>query len=136
MDNYEKLLEKGYEQVKPMKTEERFEMLKVKGLVEGNKTIITNFNQIISSLRRDSKHIIKFLTRELAALAVQDKERLILNRILSSAFINQKIEQYAKDFVICQECGKPDTEIVKQAGFTFLKCMACGAKKSITGKLI
>ena len=131
MESYEELLEKGYKEVKPMETGERFEIPKAKGLVEGNKTIITNFNQICSALRRDPKHIIKFLTRELAALAVQENERLIFNRVLSSSFINQKIEEYAKEFVICRECGKPDTEIIKQGGFTFLKCLACGAKHSI-----
>jgi translation initiation factor 2 subunit 2 len=135
MDEYKKLLDEAYTKVKLVESGERFEIPKVKGLVEGNKTIITNFNQICSSLRRDSAHLLKFLTRELAALAVQDKDRLIFNRVLNSSFINQKIELYAKDFVICSECGKPDTEIIKQDDFRFLKCMACGAKHALTGKM-
>ena len=135
MDEYEKLLDAAYEKVKPVEAGARFEIPKVKGMVEGTKTIITNFNQICSTLRRDPEHILKFLTRELATLAVQEKDRLILNRILNSSFVNQKLEVYAKDFVICRECGKPDTEIIKQENFKFLKCLACGAKHALTGKM-
>jgi translation initiation factor 2 subunit 2 len=54
-----------------------------------------------------------------------------LTRKISSGLINEKIKVYAETYVICKECKKPDTEIIKQDGFNFMHCLACGAKKSI-----
>lgn len=114
---------------------ERFEIPKVKGHVEGNKTVISNFSQIVSTLNREQDHVLKFLQRELATPAQIDGQRLIFGRKLSSALINSKIEEYAKNFVLCKECGKPDTKIVREDHFRFLKCSACGAKHPIKGKV-
>lgn len=113
----------------------RFEIPKVTGHIEGNKTMITNFLQICSVLHRDPQHLIKYLQRELATPAYLDNRRLIFGRKLSSALINQKIEAYAKEFVICKECGKPDTQLIKEERILVLKCSACGAKHTIKAKI-
>ncbi len=132
---YEKLLDKLYSEVKHTESGERFEIPKVEGRTEGTKTIITNFSQVCSVLRRQPQHIAKFLFRELATPGIIEKERLILNRKLPSTVINEKIEQYANEFVICPQCKKPDTELIKQDKFLFLKCLACGAKHSVRSKI-
>jgi translation initiation factor 2 subunit 2 len=132
---YEELLEKAYKEIKPIEKTERFEIPKVKGHIEGSKTIITNFSQICSILRRPQEHVAKFLLRELATPGLIEGERLILNRKLNSGMINEKIEAYANEFVICNECKKPDTELLKQDNFLFLKCFACGAKHSVRAKI-
>jgi len=132
---YEELLEKAYKEIKPIEKTERFEIPKVRGHIEGSKTIITNFQQICSTLRRAQEHVAKFLLRELATPGIIGGERLILNRKLNSGMINEKIEAYANEFVICPECKKPDTELLKQDNFLFLKCFACGAKHSVRAKI-
>jgi len=133
---YEQLLDEAYEKVKKVDiTSERFEIPKIEGHFEGKKTILTNFFQITSHIRRDPEHFQKFLLRELAASGHTDKDRLILNMKVPSAKINQKIEQYVKEFVLCKECGKPDTELKKQERLTFIHCLACGAKHSVRGKI-
>lgn len=132
---YKQLLDKLYSEIKPIKASERFELPQVKGYVEGNKTILLNFAQICLTLRRDKKHVAKFLMRELATPGVLEKERLTLIRKLSSAAINDKIAEYVKEFVICPECKKPDTELRKEGRFLFLHCMACGAKHSVRTKI-
>lgn len=134
---YEKLLDKLYKEVKPIKTgSERFEVPKVSGHVEGNKTIVTNFSQICSILRRKPQHLSKFLSRELAAQSVIQGDRIILNRKLHSVRINDKLKEYVNEFVVCPECKKPDTELVKQDNFLFLHCLACGAKHSVRAKIV
>ncbi|MHA1988975.1 MAG: translation initiation factor IF-2 subunit beta, partial [Promethearchaeota archaeon] len=45
--------------------------------------------------------------------------------------IQKKIESYVKEYVLCKECGKPDTKLIKEGRITFLKCEACGAKSSV-----
>jgi len=132
---YKQLLDKLYSEIKPVKVSERFELPGVRGHVEGNKTVIANFAQICLTLRRDKKHIAKFLMKELAAPGVLGIDRLTLMRKLSSAAINNKIAEYAKEFVICPECKKPDTELVKEGRFLFMHCLACGAKHSVRTKI-
>jgi len=133
---YEELLEKAYKELKQIPiTKERFEIPKAKGIIEGNKTIITNFLQICNTLRRTPEHLMKYLSHELAALVLLEENRLILNRKLSFTFINKKLEDYCNEFVICPECGKPDTELIKQDKLMFLHCLACGAKHSVRTKI-
>lgn len=134
---YEQRLDKLYLEVKPIKsTGERFEIPKCEGHVEGSKTIISNFTQLVSILRRNPEHFAKFLMRELASPGQIEGERLILNRKLNSQRINDKIEEYAKEFVICPQCKKPDTELIKDKDFLFIHCLACGAKHSVRAKLV
>lgn len=133
---YEKLLDDAYKKVKRVDTaNSRFEIPKIQGHFEGKKTILTNFLAIASHLRRKPEHFQKFLLKELAASGQLEGDRLVLNIKVPSAKINQKIEEYSKEFVICKECGKPDTELKKEDRLSFIHCLACGAKHSVRGKI-
>ncbi|MFA5953031.1 MAG: translation initiation factor IF-2 subunit beta [Candidatus Pacearchaeota archaeon] len=136
MENYEQLLNKAYSQVKQVEHNgDRFEIPKAEGHFEGKRTILTNFSQVSSYLRRDPEHFLKFLLKELATSGQRDGDRLILNNTVPSKKINQKIEQYTEEFVLCKECNKPDTEIVKEDKLSVLRCLACGAKHPIRSKI-
>lgn len=136
MEQYEKLLDEAYKKVKQVTTSsDRFEVPKAEGHFEGKKTIITNFMQIASYLRRSPEHFQKFLLKELAASGQKEGDRLILNIKVPSAKINQKVEEYTKEFVICKECKKPDTEIKKEDRLAFIHCLACGAKHPVRSKI-
>jgi translation initiation factor 2 subunit 2 len=136
MTEYEKLLDEAYKKVKKIDiSSNRFEIPKIEGHFEGKKTILTNFFQIASHIRRNPEHFQKFMLKELAASGQKEGERLILNIKVPSEKINQKIEQYTKEFVLCKECGKPDTELIKEDRLTFIHCLACGAQHSVRGKI-
>ena len=138
MEDYEELLNEAYTKVKPISVSqsfERFEIPKANSQVIGTKTVISNFLQICSYLRSDCLHLAKFLSRELAAFSKIENERLILNRKIQPNQINEKIELYVMEFVLCKECKKPDTELIKQGNFLFLHCLACGAKHSVRAKI-
>ena len=136
MTNYEELLNEAYDKVKQVEGNgERFEIPKVEGKFEGKKTILTNFFQIASYVRRNPEHFQKFLLKELATSGQKEGDRLVLNNKIPSAKINAKIEQYIKEFVLCKECGKPDTELTKEDRLNFIHCLACGAKHSVRGKI-
>ncbi len=132
MENYEKLLDQAYKSVKKVESSnsDRFEIPKIEGRVEGKKTILTNFFNISSYLRRTPEHFQKFLLKELATSGQVEGSWLTLNNKVPSIKINTKIEQYTKEFVLCKECGKPDTELTKDTttGITQKHCLACGAK--------
>jgi len=136
MEKYEKLLNEAYKNVKQVDSSSgRFEIPKIEGHFEGKKTILTNFSQIVSYIRRKPEHFQKFILKELAVSGQREGDRLVLNMKVSSEKINQKIEQYVKEFVLCKECGKPDTELVKEDRLMFVRCLACGAKHSVRGKI-
>lgn len=136
METYEKLLDEAYKELKPIQHNgERFEIPKIDGHHEGTKTILTNISQISLYLRRDQSHLLKFLFKELATSGSIKNGRVILMRQLSSQKINEKIEDYVKEFVSCRQCSKPDTEIIKEKGFLFIHCLACGAKHSVRARI-
>lgn len=132
MKTYEQMLEEAIKAL-PEKSvmTERFEIPKAKGHIQGNKTVITNFNEILQSFRREREHFLKYLLKELATPGVFDGPRLVLSRKVTGAFVNQKVETYAKTFVLCSNCGKPDTQIIEKDGAQYLKCAACGTQKVI-----
>ena len=130
---YEELLEKAYKEIKPVESKTgRFEIPEVESRIQGNKTIFANFAQLCSYLRRKPEHVEKFLEKELAAKGKIEKDRLTLVKKISSSKLQEKIKIYTEKYVLCKECGKPDTEIVKQNNFFFIHCLACGAKHSIS----
>jgi translation initiation factor 2 subunit 2 len=136
MTEYEDLLNDAYTKVKVVEGRGgRFEVPQIEGHVEGKKTILTNFLGIASYIRRDPEHFQKFILKELATSGQREGDRLILNNKIPSSKINAKIDQYLKEFVICKECGKPDTELKKENRLNFINCLACGAKHPVREKI-
>ena len=132
MQMYEELLKKAYTQLPEVgKSSERFAVPKVTGLIQGNKTIINNFFQIADTLNRPPEHILKYILKELATPGELKKNGVIIGTKIPASRINEKIEKYVEKYVICKECKKPDTRIIKESGFIFIKCLACGAKNTI-----
>jgi len=130
--DYEKMLDSGLKKLpENVVRSVRFEIPKVIGHIQGNKTVITNINQIVSLLNRDLQHFLKFLLKELATPGKMDGPRLVLGRKLNSTLINEKIVRYTEMYVLCKTCGKPDTQFIKKEGVDYLKCTACGAQQTI-----
>ncbi len=117
------------------KSEERLEIPKVLGHIQGNKTVISNFHQIANVLGRKPEHLLKYLLKELATPGSLKTNALILGRKISARLINEKITSYVELFVVCHECKRPDTKIVKEGSVTFMKCLACGARHPIKTKI-
>jgi len=130
--DYETLLNRAYENLpKVGESTERFEVPSVDIMIQGRQTIVKNFSQICEILRRKPKHLLKFLTKELATPGGFDGVRATFQSKLPQKLVQNKLEVYIRDYVTCKECGKPDTKLVKEDRITFLKCEACGAKASV-----
>jgi translation initiation factor 2 subunit 2 len=132
MDDYEKLLQKAEEELpENISGGERFVLEKVKGHLEGNKTVLVNLKKIAKDLNRDPNHLLKYLLRELATPGKYVRERAIFGAKIGAATINKKIKKYASEFVFCSECNKPDTKLIEEKGIIYLRCLACGVKKPV-----
>jgi len=115
---------------------ERFEIPKVRGHVQGNRTVLSNFIQIANALRRPAEHMLKYVLKELATPGeIKKSGSVMMGSKISAARINEKIKKYADEFVLCAECGKPDTKIEKEGGFAYVKCQACGSKYPVKAKI-
>ncbi len=128
LPSYEQMLEQAYAKVKAPGKEERFEIPQAEAFVQGSFTVIKNFSQIADYLRRDVKHMLKFFARELAAPGSLEGGKAIFQTRVSQKTIQQKLEEYVNEFVLCKECRRPDTKLIKEDRITVMKCEACGAK--------
>ena len=137
MDDYKKLLGAARKQLpEHVFQKERFEIPKVRGHIQGNRTVISNFLQIANFVGREPEHMLKFVLRELATPGeIKKSGSVIIGSKVPASRINEKIKQYANSYVFCYECGKPDTKIEKEGNLSFIKCMACGARHSIKSKV-
>ena len=132
MDNYEKLLEGALKKLPDKKDSgERFEFPKIDVFIQGNQTIIKNFSEICSKIRRDESHVLKFISRALAAPASVVNGRAIFQAKIYFKMIKTKFDVYFRDYIVCPVCKRPDTHLTKQGKFWLINCQACGAKSSV-----
>ncbi|MBT3303716.1 translation initiation factor IF-2 subunit beta [Candidatus Woesearchaeota archaeon] len=134
--DYEAMLTKAIDDMPSAVHErERFEIPKVKGHLQGNKTIISNFPQIAESFQRPVQHLFRFLLKELAAPGTINKAHAIFGAKIPASKINERVRKYAEEFVLCKKCGKPDTQLSKDGELVNLTCQACGTKYVVKTRL-
>jgi len=133
-EKYLKLLDKAIAQFPPERGRgERFEMPKPVSSISGNRTTLHNSKEICDRLKRDKNHLLKYLAGELATSGTIDRDHIIFQGKFDNRAIEQLIERYVKEFVLCPICHQPDTKITRKKRIYFLVCEACGASSSIRG---
>ncbi|MBU2560923.1 MAG: translation initiation factor IF-2 subunit beta [Nanoarchaeota archaeon] len=110
---------------------ERFEIPKVLGHIQGSRTVISNFFAIADVLGRNPEHLLKYILKELATPGTLTKSALILGAKVPASRVNEKVRKYASEYVLCPDCGKPDTKIIKEGELFFIRCQACGSKHQV-----
>jgi translation initiation factor 2 subunit 2 len=130
--DYNSLLGRAYENM-PEQTRNtaRFELPDVDVLMEGNKTILKNFLLLTKAFRREPAHLQKFLTKDLGSYSLLSGERLVFNKKVYGKKIGEAVKKYAAEYVLCSECGKPDTRFTTLEGVRIIKCEACGAWRPV-----
>jgi translation initiation factor 2 subunit 2 len=132
VESYEALLKKAYTGVtEPVESTERFSVPEVKAYIEGKTTVFENFAEIASIIRRDQDHFMKFLLGELGTAGKIDGNRAIFNGKFEPSLLASLVKSYVDDYVICSECGKPDTRLVKDDRILLLRCDACGGHRPV-----
>lgn len=108
----------------------RFEIPKIESFVEGNRTIVTNWRDVVKQIRRD-EHFAKLLAKELATSYTEESGRLVFSGKFPKDILSKQLHDYVKIYVICGECKKPDTKLVREGRLTLMVCEACGARHSV-----
>jgi translation initiation factor 2 subunit 2 len=134
-DDYLALLDRA-KSVLPetIENHERFVLPDLDIIQEGKITIFRNFIDVTDKLRRDPQHVLQFMLKELGTPGNIDGRRAVFKAKISPMHINEKIQTYTDTYVICSECGLPDTKIEKEDRTLILVCEACGARRSINVK--
>lgn len=132
MAEYDKLLDRALEQIpKAVFEKSRFQIPEADVVIVGNRTILRNFRSIASALNREPEHLIKYLLRELGVAGNLEGNQAVFQGKFVRSAVDDRIKRYVEEFVLCRECGKPDTKIVKRERIQMLKCEACGARASV-----
>jgi translation initiation factor 2 subunit 2 len=130
--DYGRLLKRARSQIPEVASKrERLELPRIIRSVAGMRTIIHNFKEIAEALSRNPRHLLKFLTREMATAAMMEESRVIFQGKFSRDTFERLLQRYMEQFVKCPVCKRPDTRIVKEKRLSFLVCEACGAKSSV-----
>jgi translation initiation factor 2 subunit 2 len=131
---YEEMLDRAYLSIPKKALEhERFEIPRADSNIQGKKTFVKGFTNLLKEMRRDKKHFLKYLTKETGTSVTESGPNLLINGKVGAIALNKLVEGYFKQFVLCSECGKPDTKIITQSGTKMMKCEACGAITPVKG---
>jgi translation initiation factor 2 subunit 2 len=128
---YEEMLEEALKKIVKKETKERFQTPQIESEIQGTKFIIKNFKKIAEYIKRDPKHLAKFLMLSLASSGSIEGETLVLNSKLKREVVQQKVEEYIKKYVFCKVCNEPDTKLIKEDRIYFIRCEACGASYAV-----
>ena len=132
--DYESLLQRARGQIPPEVFEQpRFSIPQANTFIQGQRTVIRNFKDIVDTLRREPTHLIRYLSHELATAGEISGRQAIFNGRFDMEAINDLIVKYTQVYVLCPVCNRPDTEIKREDRLLQLVCSACGGRTPLKG---
>ena len=130
--DYKKLLNKVIDETSNIESSgDRFKIPKAEIFYEGNRTVIKNFDKISNIINRDPEIILKYLLKSVGTAGEREGGRVVFQGKIPAHQIQEKLKNYIETHVLCSECGRPDTHLVKKGRATLLRCDACGAFRSV-----
>jgi len=134
-DEYMALVERAKSRLpEDIARHERFQVPEPDVFIEGKNTVLRNFGDIVDALNRKPEDVFQYLQRELGTSGLLQGRRIIFKGKLTSQQIGARIKSYVENYVLCSECGRPDTRIEKEGRTLILACDACGARRPIKVK--
>jgi translation initiation factor 2 subunit 2 len=134
--DYESLLERAHETMPDdaESREDRWTLPDPDVMYEGRTTVWKNYQEIVDAIRREPEHLLGHILRVLGSAGAREGRRVIFKSVIPTEKLKDKITEYVNTFVICGECGKPDTHLIKEGRTQVVECMACGAKRPVKVK--
>ncbi|WP_049941180.1 translation initiation factor IF-2 subunit beta [Halorhabdus utahensis] len=133
--DYDDMLDRAIEDTPDIESgSDRFDVPDPDVRQEGNMTVYENFQATVRRLDREEEHVMKFLQDELGTSGhIDESGRARLTGEFGERRIREAIDAYTEEFVICSECGLPDTRLIREQGAILLRCEACGARSATSG---
>jgi translation initiation factor 2 subunit 2 len=114
-----------------IKAQSRFKIPDLEVLYEGKTTVLRNFGDVADAINRESTHLMAFLLREVGTAGNQEARRAVFKGRVAIKQLEDRINNYVDTFVLCSECRRPDTKLVKEGRTLILECTACGAHRPV-----
>jgi translation initiation factor 2 subunit 2 len=131
LPEYDQMLDRALSKTTLGKYQSRLEVPRIVSNTEGMKTIISNLDKIAQVLMRDQGHILKYIVKRLATSGFPVGEKTFLKGKFQRDQLDSLIREYMDEYVICPVCRRPDTNLVKEKGVTYLVCSSCGAREAV-----
>ncbi|ORY70070.1 domain found in IF2B/IF5-domain-containing protein [Pseudomassariella vexata] len=105
-------------------------MVKVEGKGNGIKTVVVNLSNIAASLARPGSYVIKWFGLDLGAQTNIDPpdDRWIINGAHEAEVLQKSLFTFIEKYVLCDDCGNPETDISIKDDVIRKDCKACGAR--------
>ena len=97
-------------------------------------SVIRSSASLHDAVNRESDLILKLLLGGLGTAGELDGSRIVFQGKIPAKSIQDKLKEYIDAYVICSECNRPDTHLVKQGRTTLIRCDACGAFRSVKSR--
>ena len=131
--DYEASLERAMENVPDIGGEDqRLDIPDAAPQKDGAFTRFTNMGAIADVLGREAEHLHRFIQRELGTSGKFANGRGRYNGNFSQQDFDAAVDAYVDEYVLCSECGLPDTRLVREDRTPMLRCDACGAFRPVT----
>ncbi|MCU4742824.1 translation initiation factor IF-2 subunit beta [Halobacteria archaeon AArc-m2/3/4] len=131
--DYESSLDRAMENVPDIGgDEQRLQIPDPQAQKDGAFTRFTNLGEIADVLSRGDEHVHRFIQRELGTSGKLGDGRGRYNGTFSGQDFSVAIDAYVEEYVLCSECGLPDTRLVREDRTPMLRCDACGAFRPVT----
>jgi len=132
MEDYMKGLERAMNRLPASRgTEDRFVIPPPKIFYEGKTTVLENFAGIADALNRDPDHLMKFILQEMGTAGKIEGQHAVFQGRFTEQSLERHIDSYVQEYVICSECHRPDTQLIRSDRVLMLKCEACGAHRPV-----
>ncbi|MEE9151224.1 MAG: translation initiation factor IF-2 subunit beta [Thermoplasmata archaeon] len=130
--DYKALLKRARDKLpKAISEHSRFQVPELEVFIEGKTTVVRNFTEIANAVNRDSADILAYLLKELGTAGTSEGKRVIFKGRLPSDQIKDRLASYVSTYVLCSECMRPDTKLIKDGRTLILECDACGAHRPV-----
>jgi len=130
--DYDSLLERAKKKLPTtLESHDRFQVPEPDVMIEGKTTVIRNFGDIVDTLRREPDHLLGYLLREIGTAGTMEGRRVVFKGKVGTAQVADRIKDYVDEYVLCSECSRPDTKIVKDGRVLILTCETCGAHRPV-----
>lgn len=130
--DYEFMLGRIYEKLTVARPQTRTTIAPPKITMEGSrKTIWNNFADICGMLNRNTAHVLKYISEELATSCSISGQKLVVRGKFRPKQIESIIVKYIGEYVKCSSCRSPNTVFIRENRSSFLHCNDCQAQKMI-----
>jgi translation initiation factor 2 subunit 2 len=130
--DYEASLDRALDEVPDLGgSDERLVVPDAQAQKDGAFTRLTNLAAIADALAREPEHLHRSIQRELGTNGQYEDGRSRYNGNFSGSDFDAAVRSYMDEYVLCSECGLPDTRLVTEGRNQMLRCDACGAFRPV-----